>query len=153
MSPKKTKSRSAAKPEKKKETQSPPAPTETQQRAAETKPVERYFSLVVDRRFSEAEKELEDIRIKTPSSDWNRGYLKALEGIYSSKRTNDDRYSEMSKLDSDPKLAQHMKRLIRVQLQNPLHADYDRGYFTGLLEYVRLIQKLEPWNKTPEPSA
>lgn len=147
MSAKKTKSRSAARAAKATQTQSIDTPPKTPVQPSNGKPVERYFSLLVERKFTEAEKELEDIRLKSTAAEWDRGYLKALEGLYSAKRTNDDRYSDMAKLDSDAKLAQHTKRIIRAQLQNHLHADYDRGYFAGLMEYVKLIQKLEPWNK------
>jgi hypothetical protein len=118
--------------------------------SSEGKPVERYFTLVVQKRLSEAEKELVDIKSGTESSEWSRGYMKALEGLLAVKRSNNERYSNLSSLDSDPKLAQRMKRVIRGQLQNQLHAEYDRGYFSGLMEYVKTVQQLQPWERMAE---
>ena len=51
--------------------------------------VVRFFQLVKGRRFAEADRVLERIRLKTNKTEWNSGYLHALNGILLAQKSND----------------------------------------------------------------
>ena len=51
--------------------------------------VVRFFQLLNERRFAESERVLERIRQKTNKTEWNSGYLHALDGIILAKKSND----------------------------------------------------------------
>ena len=51
--------------------------------------VSRYFQLIVSRQFTEAERELERVKQKMQKTDWNRGYFRALYGMYLSRKNNE----------------------------------------------------------------
>jgi len=61
--------------------------------------IARFFQLVENRQFAEAERELERIRQKMENNEWNQGYLKALNGILLSTKMNNDNYSFLSKIN------------------------------------------------------
>ena len=48
--------------------------------------VTRFFQLVTKRQFAEAERILERLKLKTPKTEWNRGYLRALRGMLLAQR-------------------------------------------------------------------
>jgi len=94
--------------------------------------VTRYFQLIVNRQFTEATRELERLKQKMHKTDWNRGYFRALYGMYLSRKTNGDVYSFFSKLDLTDKEALHgYRREFLDHMQNGRHGDFDRGYFSA----------------------
>lgn len=61
--------------------------------------VTRFFQLLVNRQFSEAERELERLKQKMQKTEWNRGYFRALYGMFLSRKANGDSYAFFSKMD------------------------------------------------------
>jgi hypothetical protein len=61
--------------------------------------VTRFFQLLVNRQFSEAERELERLKQKMQKTEWNRGYFRALYGMFLSRKANGDSYALFSKMD------------------------------------------------------
>ena len=106
--------------------------------------VTRYFQLIVNRQFTEAERELERVKQKMQKTDWNRGYFRALYGMYLSRKTNNDNYALFSKLDLTDKPSLHMyRREFLEHTKNGLHGDFDRGYFSAWSDCMRVLAKLE----------
>src|SRR3990170_4295054 len=111
--------------------------------------VTQYFQLLVNRQFTEAERKLEQIKQKMQKTDWNRGYFRALYGMYLSRKSNDN-CALFSKLDFSDKVALHeYKREFLEHTNNGLHGDFDKGYFSAWSECMRIIAKLD----IPDPSA
>jgi len=105
--------------------------------------VTRYFQLLVNRQFTEAERELERLKQKMQKTDWNRGYFRALYGMYLSRKSNGDGYSLFSKLDLSDKVALHeYRREFLAHMKNGLHGDFDRGYFSAWSECMRILARL-----------
>ena len=106
--------------------------------------VTRYFQLLVNRQFTEAERELERLKQKMQKTEWNRGYFRALYGMYLSRRNNDDEYSLFSKLDLSDKAALHeYRREFLEHMRNGLHGDFDRGYFSAWADCMRIIARMD----------
>jgi len=105
--------------------------------------VTRYFQLIVNRQFTEAERELERVKQKMHKTDWNRGYFRALYGIYLTQKSNSDNYALFSRIDLSDKAALHeYKREFLDHTKNGLHGDFDRGYFSAWADCMRILARL-----------
>jgi hypothetical protein len=105
--------------------------------------VTRYFQLVVARQFTEAERELEKLKQRMQKTEWNRGYFRALYGMYLSRKTNDP-YAFFSKMDFSDKPTIHAyRREFLDHTRNGLHGDFDRGYFSAWADCMRTIGRME----------
>jgi hypothetical protein len=107
--------------------------------------VSRYFQLIVSRQFTEAERELERVKQKMQKTDWNRGYFRALYGMYLSRKTSaTDDYAFFSKLDLSDKPTLHAYRKEFLEhMQNGLHGDFDRGYFSAWADCMRILTRMD----------
>jgi hypothetical protein len=106
--------------------------------------VTRYFQLVVNRQFTEAERELERVKQKMQKTEWNRGYFRALRGMYLSRKSNNDSYALFPKLDMSDKAALHeYRREFLDHMRNGLHGDFDRGYFSAWADLMRILSRME----------
>ena len=111
--------------------------------------VTRYFQLIVNRQFTEAERELERVKQKMQKTDWNRGYFRALYGMYLSRKSSNDSYALFSKLDLTDTASLHMyRREFLEHTKNGLHGDFDRGYFSAWSDCLRILARLEVPNTT-----
>jgi hypothetical protein len=106
--------------------------------------VTRYFQLIVSRQFAEAERELEKIKQKMQKTEWNRGYFRALYGMYLSQKMTNDNYSFFSKLDITDKPSLHSyRREFLDHTRNGLHGDFDRGFFSAWADCMRVLARME----------
>jgi hypothetical protein len=98
--------------------------------------VVRFFQLIKGRRFAEAERVLERIKLKTNETEWNRGYLHALYGILTAQKSSDS-YSFIKNVDfeNEKNLKKFRKEFLK-EYKNKIHADYDRGYFAAWADYM-----------------
>jgi len=102
--------------------------------------VTRYFQLIVRRQFTEAARELERLKQKMQKTEWNRGYFRALYGMYLSRKNNGDVYALFSKLDLTDNVALHeYRREFLDHMRNGLHGDFDRGYFSAWADCMRIL--------------
>ena len=107
--------------------------------------VTRYFQLIVNRQFTEAERELERLKQKMQKTEYNRGYFRALYGMLLSRRSgSNDNYAFFSKLDlSDKAQLNQYKREFFDHTKNGLHGDFDRGYFSAWSDCMRVLIRME----------
>jgi len=103
--------------------------------------VVRFFQLVKARRFAEAERVLERIRLKTNETEWNSGYLHALDGILLAQKSGDS-YSFIKNVnfEDENELKKFRKEFLR-EYKNKIHADYDRGFFAAWADYMLTSKK------------
>ena len=106
--------------------------------------VTRYFQLIVSRQFTEAERELERLKQKMQKTEWNRGYFRALYGMYlSRKNAATDEYAFFSKLDlSDTASLHTYRKEFLDHMRNGLHGDFDRGYFSAWADCMRILTRM-----------
>ena len=109
--------------------------------------VVRFFQLIKGRRFAEAERVLERIRQKTNETEWNRGYLNALDGVLLTSKSNDS-YAFLTNMNfEDEKQLKKSRKEFLKEYKNKIHSDFDRGYFAAWADYM-LISLRE--QKKPE---
>jgi hypothetical protein len=106
--------------------------------------VTRYFQLIVSRQFAEAERELERVKQKMQKTEWNRGYFRALYGMYLSRKNAADDYAFFNKVDLSDKVAlnDYRKEFLN-HMGNGLHGDFDRGYFSAWADCMRIISRMD----------
>jgi hypothetical protein len=120
--------------------------------------VTRYFQLLVNRQFTEAERELERIKQKMQKTEWNRGYFRGLYGmLIVRKSANNDSYAFFSKLDlNDKDSLNAYKREFSNHVKNRLHGEFDRGFFSAWVDCMSVLSRINLTNnpntnaKTPE---
>ncbi|HZD12741.1 MAG TPA: hypothetical protein VE177_04390 [Candidatus Binatus sp.] len=102
--------------------------------------VSRFLEHVSLRAWTDAEKELDVVRQKSDAGQWSRGYVKALEGLLLTFRSNDDKYSYLPKILSNPtlELITNLKNEFSQFSTSEVHGDYDRGYFKALEDFLSL---------------
>ena len=103
--------------------------------------VVRFFQLVKGRRFAEAERVLERIRLKTNETEWNSGYLHALDGILPATKSTDS-YAFLKNVNfNDEKELKKFRKEFLKEYKNKIHADYDRGFFAAWADYMLISKK------------
>jgi len=112
--------------------------------------ISQYYQLVVEKRFSEAEKKLDEIKQTTGRSQQESGYLKALEGLLLTYRSSDDKYLYLNNIELSAKNAEALRKEFSEQASSPLFEEYDKGYFSALSDFMKAVSKLRPWrNRKP----
>jgi hypothetical protein len=103
--------------------------------------VNRFFQNVESRAWTDAEKELESIRQETENTPWYKGYVKALEGLLLTFRTNDDKYIFLPKAlaSRNEESINKLRKDFGEFASNEIHGEYDRGYFKALEDYTSLL--------------
>jgi hypothetical protein len=110
--------------------------------------VTRYFQLVLNRQFTEAQRELERIKQKMQKTDWNRGYFRALYGMYLSRKSSNDT-ALFAKIDLTDRATLNLyRREFLEHTKNGLHGDFDRGYFSAWSDCMRTLSKLAVQKET-----
>jgi len=105
--------------------------------------VTRFFQLVAERRFAEAERVLERSRRRARKNEWNKGYFQALSGILLAQRSDDDRYLFLPQINpTDEEELRSYRRDFQEHARNMIHADYDRGFFSAWSDYIKVLLKL-----------
>ncbi len=103
----------------------------------------RFFQLVAERKFAEAERMLERSRKRARKNEWNKGYFQALSGILLAQRSNDDRYLFLPGINpTNEEELESYRRDFLEHTRNMTHADYDRGFFSAWSDYMKVLQKL-----------
>lgn len=96
-----------------------------------------FFSCVLGRRFSEAERSLRAIGERRVRGDeFGEGYLNALNGIYLSLRTGDPR-DFVNKILREAESLGRYDRAFRAKAREYGRAPYDQGYFSAWWDFIR----------------
>ncbi len=93
----------------------------------------------------ESKREIERLKEKKMhKTEWNRGYFKALQGMYLARKKTGDDESFFAKLDLSDKTALHgYRREFLNHTKNGLHGDYDRGFFSAWADCMRVIARMD----------
>lgn len=114
--------------------------------------INKYLQHVGQRAWTDAEKELDTIRQKSDSTQWSRGYVKALEGLLLTYRNDDDKYIYLPKTltnKSGPENEALRKEFAEFAV-NEIHGEYDRGFFKALEDYLSQVATLRPAQESAE---
>lgn len=104
----------------------------------------KYLRAIAEQRIKDGEIEFDRISLSLDDSEWNRGYLKALEGLLITFRTNNSKYLYLQRKElEDQKMRKKLKEEFKKHSNNELHADYDRGFFSALMDYVTITEQVK----------
>jgi len=110
---------------------------------------DRFFEAINERRIADAEKELDTIRVILPPSGSTQGYLKALEGLLLTAKSNEDKYLYLAKMERTVKNFKTLRKDFAAQTRNSLHGEFDRGYFQALESYMKSLERAGPPEEQP----
>ena len=77
--------------------------------------VTRFFQLISNRQFTQAQRELQRLKAEMKKTEWNNGYYRALYGMYLARKANGNQYTFISKIDSTgrPLVLNHKKSFLK----------------------------------------
>jgi hypothetical protein len=111
-----------------------------------------FYKLVLERNLAAADRTLTEIRRNMKDSDWEKGYLNALEGMIVAERSGDTRYVYLSRLDlKNHKKLEEARRTFQAQAKNPLEGEFDRGFFSAWSDFLRTARLELDTEKGEEP--
>jgi hypothetical protein len=116
--------------------------------------VTRFFQLLVNRQFSEAERELERVKQKMQKTEWNRGYFRALYGMFLTRKANGDSYALFSKMNLKDKTTMNSyRREFLEHVKNRLHGEFDRGFFSAWADCMRVLSRINIPDNVATPTS
>jgi hypothetical protein len=103
-----------------------------------------FFDAVIERRFSDADKALDEVRDrKNTNPDFQEGYIKALEGILTSARSGDER-DFFNRASTTPEGLEKHSKDFRELLMKGRPKPFDTGFFSAwsdLVHYRLAVKK------------
>lgn len=114
--------------------------------------INKYLQHVGQRAWTDAEKELDTIKQKSDSTQWSRGYVKALEGLMLTYRNDDDKYIYLPKTLTNKSGPENeaLRKEFEEFAANEIHGEYDRGFFKALEDYLSQLATLRPAQESAE---
>ena len=111
----------------------------------------RYVRLLNERKMTDADKILETIRDRLTTAPWHQGYYNALEGIATALKSKDNQFLYINRLNPKEKTRMtQLQKEFSMHSRSPLLGDFDRGYFTAWLEYLRVMKAPDSAEKLTE---
>ena len=96
-----------------------------------------FFDNLFERKFTDAEKLLEDIKIgKFPDEEYQQGYINALEGLLLSVRSGDERdfYNRINMTEKTPN--EYIEQFKEFR-KNPIRTQFDQGFFSAWMDVLQ----------------
>jgi len=94
-----------------------------------------FFKCIMDRKLSDAERNLALIREKTSDNEFKSGYLNALEGILLSTRTGDPR-DFINRMSTDIEARKKYSHEFSSFLKSGIHTPFDVGFFSAWSDFL-----------------
>ncbi len=102
----------------------------------------KFFESLIQGRLKETEKNYEKIIVgEGMDSEKKRGYIKALEGLLLTLKSSDDKYLYFARKSFDDNTLQKLEKEFTNNINNPLRSEYDRGYFSALVDYIKILKE------------
>jgi hypothetical protein len=96
-----------------------------------------FFENLKERRFSDSDKAIKSIKEKRfGDTEFQEGYIKALEGILVSIRTGDDR-DFLNRASFTTEKMNKYKKGFRDYVKGDVHSQFDVGYFMAWSDFVQ----------------
>jgi hypothetical protein len=109
-----------------------------------------FFDAVIERRFSDADKALDEVMSKkNPNPEFQEGYIKALEGILTSARSGDER-DFLNKANYTEEDLDKYGGEFREILQKGRPKPFDIGFFSAWSDLVHYRQATKKFSKPPD---
>ncbi|MBM3292008.1 hypothetical protein FJY84_04955 [Candidatus Bathyarchaeota archaeon] len=95
-----------------------------------------FYDSLIERRFSDAEKALTDVKEKRNiNPDFKEGYVKALEGMLISAKSGDDRDFFNKAVYQKNEMERYSKDFRQI-IQGGIHSPFDIGYFSAWSDFI-----------------
>lgn len=100
----------------------------------------RYFQLLNNRQFTEAQRALARVKQGASEAPWDNGYCKALQGMFLARKQNGNQPSFIQSLNAkNIRFLEQQKKEFQKQIRKRFSPDFDRGFFSAWHDYMRLL--------------
>lgn len=90
-----------------------------------------FFDNMLERKFTDAERELENIKNKKfPDEEYQKGYINALEGLLQSVKSGDER-DFYNKTQANGKTLENYIDEFKEFRKIPIRSQFDQGFFSA----------------------
>ncbi len=122
-----------------------------QEKSRKNQQVNTFFTLLARGKWAAADRALDKMRQYSGKTQWQKGYLNALEGMIISLQESASQTSYIHQIN--PEKADQLRRTFQQQARTKLHDDFDRGYFTAWADYAQTLRLASraAANTLPEP--
>lgn len=101
------------------------------------KSVVTFLENVHDRKFTDAERELETLKEKKfPDEEYQKGYINAMEGLLLSVRSGDDRDFYNRTNGTEKTLKDYVKEFKEFR-KLPIRTQFDQGFFSAWTDIIQ----------------
>lgn len=105
--------------------------------------VTRFFQLISENKFANAQRLLQRIQHQAPKDKWTKGYLNALEGMLLAKENKNDKYVFIHTINpKDTEQLQQLRKEFTQDTKNRFHGNYNQGFFKAWADYTRLLIRI-----------
>ena len=98
-----------------------------------------YFELLDQRKLAATDRALNDIKQNVNSTQWQRGYVNALEGMLVALKSNYEECIVIHKINS--RIARQTRKEFIKESRNELQAEFDKGFFSAWTDYIQFLEK------------
>lgn len=96
-----------------------------------------YLENVHDRKFTDAERELEALKEKKfPDEEYQKGYINAMEGLLLSVRSGDDR-DFYNRTNGNGKTLDDYVKEFKEFRKLPIRTQFDQGFFSAWTDIIQ----------------
>ena len=99
-----------------------------------------FFSQLIQGKKDGAKVILENIKEKSESSKWRKGYINALEGMIVASETKEDKNIFMNQIMTNK--SDYFRKIFLQQSKNDLYSDFDKGFFSAWADYARALKPI-----------
>jgi hypothetical protein len=96
------------------------------------------FRFIVEKDLAKVERMLERIKVDLKKTDWNKGYLTALNGMASALRSENNQCVLILKMSAEN--LNDLKKTFLKNSKDQLFTDFDRGFFSAWVDYLDFVE-------------
>ncbi|MFH0897022.1 MAG: hypothetical protein V1850_03100 [Candidatus Bathyarchaeota archaeon] len=97
-----------------------------------------FFHELIEGRPTSADKILQSLKGKTRITDWQRGYLNALEGMLAATGSKNDKSVLINQIDN--KETNKLTKIFSRRSKDRLQSEFDRGFFEAWVDYTKTLK-------------
>lgn len=98
-----------------------------------------YFTLLTQKKMAAGGRALNEIKQRVHSTQWQKGYINALEGMLVAIKSKDDESLLINKVNVN---LRQLSRKFLTESWNELLTDFDLGFFAAWIDYSRYFRKV-----------
>ena len=97
-----------------------------------------FFHELIEGRLKSADTTLQMMKEETRQTEWQRGYLNALEGMLTAIGSRNDKFVLINQIRA--KEADKLTKLFFRRSKNKMLSEFDHGFFDAWVDYTKILK-------------